>query len=104
MNVESMWERICDQISEMGEEFQTTTGLWFLASSGFNIVIINKAVEHEPSCRIVMERIIPKEEFLNVYPYYEPWIKGKPGIRQEARDISQNTSYIFALIEYFVLD
>jgi len=101
MTSENLWERICSQLSETGDELQTTTGLWFSTLSASDIIIVGKAIKHKPSCRIAMERVISREEFLNVYPYYESWIKGIPGIRQEARDISQNTSYIFALIKEY---
>ncbi|MDD4543268.1 MAG: hypothetical protein PHY13_05825 [Clostridia bacterium] len=102
MNGESLWEKICNQLSINGEELHTTTGLWFLALSLSDAIIVDRALDHKPSSRLAMKRFISKEEFLNVYPYYELWIKGIPGIRQEARDISQNTSYIFSLIENYM--
>lgn len=44
---------------------------------------------------------ITKDDFLNVAGYYERWKNGETHLRQEVREQSRNTAYIFGLISKF---
>lgn len=44
MSGEALWSRIIDVIPVSGEEIQTTTGLWFKASSINGRLYVDKAV------------------------------------------------------------
>ncbi|WP_179292703.1 hypothetical protein [Bacillus sp. 7884-1] len=46
-----------------------------------------------------MERMITYKDFEYVYRYYDRWQKGETRSRQEAAKKSQNTAYIFGLID-----
>lgn len=98
---DDIWKRIIMQTSNGGDELQTKTGLWFRATSGENTVYVSSAKNHTPSSKISAIRPISKYEFLRVYDYYDRWISGEHGVRQEARNISKNTAYIFALIKKY---
>ena len=41
-------------------------------------------------------RKISKKDFETVYPYYIRWENGERYLRQEVRELSRNTAYIFA--------
>ncbi|MEH7178276.1 hypothetical protein [Neobacillus vireti] len=45
-----------------------------------------------------MDKTITFKDLEHVYQYYERWLNGDTGSRQEAAKKSQNTAYIFALI------
>lgn len=99
-----MWNRIIEVIPISGQEIQTTTGLWFKASSIDGRLYIDKAVGHVPSSELSMQRSISKKDFLLVYSYYDRWVNGEVGVRHEVSRKSRNTAYIFALIERFIND
>ncbi len=101
MGGESLWNRIVEALPVSGEEVRTSTGLWFKASSSDVRLYINKAVEHAPSSKLSMQRSISKKDFLLVYSYYDRWVSGEAGIRQEVRGKSRNIAYIFALIDKY---
>jgi hypothetical protein len=102
MSGESMWERILSKITIGGIELQTTTGLWFSASSDKGKLYVDKATSHFPSSRLSIRRPISKNDFLLVYSYYDRWVNGETGVRHEVSRKSRNTAYIFALIEKFM--
>lgn len=101
MDGETLWNRIIEQLPLSGEEMQTTTGLWFNASSYNGRLYINKAEEHVPSSEISIQRSISKKNFILVYPYYNLWVNGESGIRQEVNRKSRNSAYIFALLDKY---
>ena len=102
MNGEALWNRIINVIHVSGEEIQTTTGLWFKASSIDGRLYVDKAVDQTPSSELSMQRSISKKDFLLVYSYYDRWINGEIGVRHEVSRKSRNTAYIFALIDKYV--
>ncbi|WP_339060205.1 hypothetical protein [Tepidibacillus marianensis] len=102
MSGEALWNRIIELLPISGQEIQTTTGLWFKASSIDGRLYINKAVDHMPSSELSMQRSISKKDFLLVYSYYDRWVNGEVGVRHEVSRKSRNTAYIFALIERFI--
>jgi hypothetical protein len=77
-----------------------TPGVWFLATFEDNTICIDNASAHTPLARISGKRYISEQEFIKISYYYEGWLGGKYK-RNNIRNESQNTSYIFALINYF---
>jgi hypothetical protein len=104
-NAHDFWTRMVSVLERTPLEIQTvrlngTDGLWFLASVRNNSIKINRAVNHQPSVDITAEWSLSEAEFIEIFPYYDGWKKGEIP-RNEIRDLSNKTSYIFALIEYF---
>ena len=102
MGGEALWSRIIEVLPVSGEEIQTTTGLWFKASSNDGRLYVDKAVEHAPSSELSMQRSISKKDFLLVYSYYDRWVNGEVGVRHEVSRKSRNTAYIFALLDKYI--
>lgn len=102
MNGESLWNSMLSKISIEGIELQTTTGLWFRASSDKGRLYVDKATEHFPSSKLSIQRPISKNDFIFVYLYYDRWVTSEAGVRHEVSRKSRNTAYIFALIEKFI--
>lgn len=96
-----MWNRIIAEIPVSGEEMQTTTGLWFKASSIDGRLYVDKAADQTPTSELSMQRSISKKDFLLVHSYYDRWVNGEVGVRHEASRKSRNTAYIFALIDKY---
>lgn len=101
MSGEALWSRIIDVIPFSGEEIQTTTGLWFKASSISGRLYVDNAVDHAPSSELSMQRAISKKDFMLVCSYYDRWVNGEVGVRHEVSRKSRNTAYIFALIDKY---
>lgn len=101
MNGDNLWKSVLTGLPSSGEELQTTTGLWFRASSQNNRLYVDKAIEHVPSSELSMQRSISKNDFIFVLSYYDRWVKGESGVRHEVSRRSRNTAYIFALIEKY---
>jgi len=75
--------------------------VWVHASVSNDTIEINRSSEKRPSSKITTPRKISKEEFLELYPFYYKWREGTVS-REFIRDsMSQNSSYIFALIHEF---
>jgi hypothetical protein len=101
----ALWARIVSVLGKGPKEFETVrlnggNGVWFLVSVEDNVIFVRNAAEHRPSARIAGTRFISEDEFTRVYPFYEKWRTGRCK-RYEIRDVSMNTSYIFALIAHF---
>lgn len=101
MGREALWNRIIEVLPFSGEEIQTTTGLWFKASSNDGKLYVDRATEHTPSSELSMQRSISKKDFLLVHSYYDRWVNGEVGVRHEVSRKSRNTAYIFALIDKY---
>ena len=100
---EHVWDKIMISLENNPTEISTITQndrepLWFKAFVKNSHIIIENAEIHRPSTNLTNRRRITKKDFLLIYPYYRRWINGEIGIRNEVRDLSVNTSYIFALI------
>lgn len=101
MNGETLWNTFITTLSSLGEEIQTKTGLWFRASFCDGRLYIDNATDNKPSCKLSMQRVILKKDFLFINSLYDRWASGETGISQVASRKSQNTAYIFALINKF---
>jgi len=102
------WNKIVAELSEAPRDLKTVPKknkdpIWFNASVSGNYILINKACVKQPSSRLSMPRPISFKEFEKVYGYYFKWKNDEPNARSKASSLSQNTSYIFGLIEYFGL-
>lgn len=102
MSGEALWNIIISGLSSSGVELQTTTGLWFRASSHDGRLYVNRATDNTPSSELSMQRSISKKDFLFIYSYYDRWVNGESGVRHEVSRKSRNTAYIFALIDKFL--
>mgnify|MGYP000885798620 FL=1 len=102
MNGEALWNHIISGLSSSEEEIQTTTGLWFTASSRDGRLYVDRAINNSPSSELSMKRTISKKDFLFVHSYYDRWVNGETGVRHEVSRKSRNTAYIFALIEKYL--
>lgn len=105
MSAENTWTQIIASLKDRSAEVSTITkntkpSIWFTAYVDNDSVRVQSATTNKPSAKISGFRTITKNEFLQVYPYYQPWVKGECQ-RQVIRDISVNTSYIFGLIFQF---
>ena len=101
MNGEALWNIIISGLSSLGEEIQTTTGLWFRALSHDGRLYVDRATDNAPSSELSVQRSISKKDFLFVHSYYDRWVNGESGVRHEISRKSRNTAYIFALIGRF---
>ncbi|MEK5268835.1 MULTISPECIES: hypothetical protein [unclassified Heyndrickxia] len=101
MKGEALWNTVISGLSSSGEEVQTTTGLWFTASSRDGRLYVGRAIDNTPSSEFSMQRAISKKDFLFVHSYYDRWVNGETGVRHEVSRKSRNTAYIFALIDRF---
>jgi hypothetical protein len=103
VSAEALWNHLRAKASLSEFEIHTvpqnkSVPLWFLVGKKDKHLVIKKAKLHSPSVKISMDRTITFKDFEYVYRYYERWLKGDTGSRQEAVKKSQNTAYIFALI------
>jgi hypothetical protein len=104
MNAAVLWEKLRERALQSEFEIHTvpqnkSVPLWFLVGVKERSLIIKKAKNHIPSVKISMDRMITFKDFEYVYRYYDRWQKGETNSRQEASKKSQNTAYIFALID-----
>ena len=103
MDATYLWENLRAKASLSEFEIHTvpqnkSIPLWFLVGVSDKHLVIKKAKNHTPSVKISMDRMITFKDFEFVYRFYERWLKGDTGSRQEAAKKSKNTAYIFALI------
>lgn len=92
------WNKMTSKLSGENIEVQTLKhGLWFHAYYENDCIYVEKAKNNEPSCCITAKRKITEDKFKMVFPYF----KEKNTLRKEAVKISQNTAYIYALINHF---
>lgn len=92
------WNKMTSKLSGESIEVQTLKhGLWFHAYCENDSIYVEKAKNNTPSCCITAKRKITEDKFKVIYPYY----KEKNTLRKEAVKISQNTAYIYALINHF---
>ena len=59
---EVLWNRIISELTQ-SEEIQTTTGLWFRASSDNGKLCVDRATENAPSSELSIQRPISKKDF-----------------------------------------
>lgn len=102
---EVLWYKITDRLGQGSYDLQTVMlngrkNKWLTASALNNCIIINRSENGTPSIRLNAPRIIAKDEFISLYPNYYGWRNGSL-TRTEANEGSQNSSYIFALINEF---
>jgi hypothetical protein len=101
--IQNLWENIVFELSKITEIQTMGRGLWFSAYSKYDSIYINNSQINIPSIELSDPRKINETEFSKVYPYYQPWRKGKIK-RESMSELSQNTSYILALINHFEKD
>jgi len=100
-----IWDSIINDLFNKTIDIQTIklnkeNGIWFSVGSMNDKLIIDKSINKKPSSKISNQRIINKNEFLNIYQYYILW-KNKEIERNILRNKSKNTSYILGIINYY---
>jgi hypothetical protein len=101
----ALWTRIVSSLKKNSQEIKTVrldnrNGRWFLASVEGDMLSIKDARTYTPSIELTGTRLIGKDEFTIIYPFYEKW-RNKKYQRSDICKLSRNTSYIFALIAHF---
>jgi hypothetical protein len=100
-----IWDAALESIKSAGIDVATVRldgrqGKWFLASRSGNAIAINNSTTKSPSVDLSQERCFGKEEFMRIGLLYEGWRNGATP-RNIIRNLSENTSYIFGIIERF---
>jgi hypothetical protein len=106
MSADLLWGKIISSLKEKSTEIATVPSnnkkpLWFNAYYENENIYVQNSMINNPSTKMSQTRKISKKDFETVYPYYIRWAKGETYLRQEVRELSRNTAYIFALIAYF---
>lgn len=106
MKEQNLFEKIKSHLNCSSIELPTVpTGnrkpLWFKVYREDDTLMVDCAVKHSPPCNISLPRKITQSDFELVYSYYDRWVAGEIGVRHEVSRKSQNTAYIFGLIEEF---
>lgn len=104
MNYEYIWNIIVNNLKEKCIEMPTVpktrkTPLWFSATTDGNIIIINRAVNNKPSCKLSMERKLTYNTFEKVYPLYLKREKGEQ-VSSEVTSVTVNQVYFFSVIKH----
>lgn len=92
-----------DIIEALSSPIELQTGKqkkWFRASVECECIVISNANNHLHSCVLSAPRAIREKEYTSIIPYYQRWISGERGVRIPAQEISRNTTYLFALMDY----
>jgi len=102
---ESLWRTIISELTVAPQDMQTilqdgSGGIWIHASADGDTVIINRAKSSTPSSQLMYPRIITRSEFAKLHPLFSQWRNGEIS-RVKITQVSQNSSYIFALINRF---
>lgn len=105
-SVENTWNKIISALKVDPMELATVPSnrrepLWFKVYMEKGILYVDNAVYKNPSTRMSQRRKISKDDFLTVYAFYHRWANGETHLRDEVRQLSRNTAYIFALISEF---
>ncbi len=106
MTEREAWQKIITELSATPGDFKTVPKtrrepVWFFAKTDGDNIYVNNAKQMRPSSRLTTPRIITYADFNTVRSYYSRWSSGEVGVRDEVRQLSRNTAYIFALIDYF---
>jgi hypothetical protein len=106
MDFEKLWNQILCAATEKAFDVSTVpqnnrTPLWFNVHTIEAHLYVDNTSNKKPSVRLSGARRITKDDFLNVAGYYERWKNGETHLRQEVREQSRNTAYIFGLISQF---
>lgn len=101
-----LWKRIIGELTSNPDDFKTVPRInrepvWFYAETDGESIYVDKAHQKRPSCQIALKRRIKYSDFETVYRYFQRWNVGEVGVRDEVRQLSRNTAYIFALISQF---
>lgn len=106
MTGKEAWQKVVTELEVAPGDYMTVPRirrdpLWFYAETDGSYIFITSARQKMPSSRIAIKRKITMVDFEVVHSYYSRWSKGEPGVRDEVRQLSRNTAYIFALIDHF---
>lgn len=102
---EILWQRVVSALNQSPQDIYTVNkygniGKWIHASAVNDTVQIGAAKQNIPSSKLTSTRFVCKNEFIELYPLYYQWKKGKI-TREQAKGRSMNSSYIFALKNKF---
>lgn len=103
MDIKEVWHNIINDLREGSEELPTVPSntaqpKWFMAYLEEGDVYVDNAINHTPRTNISTRRKIKFSDFYLVASYYERWVKGETGIRNEVSSKSWHSAYILGLI------
>ncbi|KAB2954246.1 hypothetical protein F9B85_00695 [Heliorestis acidaminivorans] len=106
MSIETTWNNIMIRLKETSEDIATVPSnkkepLWFNCYIENGDLYVQNSTTRTPSTKMSQRRKITKNDFETIYPYYYRWKNGEKHLTQEAKKLSMNTAYIFALIAHF---
>jgi hypothetical protein len=99
------WNAIVSRLSGNRVDLPTVqktnkTPVWFSATTNGDAIFINKAIDHQPSSKLSMQRILKYSTFEKVYPLYLRRENGE-SVSSEVTAITVNQVYFFSLIKHF---
>lgn len=100
-----IWNAIVNSLLSNSIEFPTVPKtqkipVWFSATTDGKTIFINKAINHNPSCQISVQRKLKYSTFQKVYPLYLRRENGER-ISAEVTAVTVNQVYYFSLIKHF---
>jgi hypothetical protein len=103
LNAREIWNYLLKRVNESEFEIHTVPKnrrkpRWFVVIGKDESIIIQEAKINRPSVELSTERKLTFKDFEFVYSYYDRWLTGEVGVRQEVTRSSRNTAYILALI------
>lgn len=106
MDFDKLWDQIFHAATRETFNVSTVpqnrrTPLWFKVYTKNEYLYVDNTSDKSPSVKLSGARRITKDDFLKVVAYYERWRNGETHLRQEVREQSMNTAYIFGLISKF---
>ncbi len=106
MDFERLWDKILCVAESQPFNVVTTPQnnrkpRWYKVCKKEGYLYVDNTVDKTPSVKLRQARKITKKDFLNIAVFYENWKNGEPYLRQEVRNHSMNSTYIFGLISHF---
>lgn len=108
MTSQQAWNKIIEKLKEHQTEFPTApitnkTPIWFSAIVDGEIILIDNAVNHQPSSKLTVPRKLKYKTFQKVYPLYLRRENGEQ-ISAEAASVTVNQVYYYSLIKHLCQD
>jgi hypothetical protein len=103
MTAQQAWNIIFDKLSGNRTDFPTApitkkTPIWFSAIVDGEIILIDNAINHQPSSKLKVPRKLKYRTFQKIYPLYLRRENGEQ-ISAEAKSLTVNQVYYFSLIK-----
>jgi hypothetical protein len=108
MTSQQAWNTIVDKLKGERKEFPTVpivkrTPVWFSAVVNGEIILIDKAITHQPSSKLTVPRKLKYTTFQKIYPLYLRRENGEQ-VSVEAGSATVNQVYYYSLIKHLCQD